>query len=196
MSEVVPPWWDRDVDDESGHLLRADVRESAHRVWKSVWAQARRLLGDAADAPELLESAVKAVSRYLDKNHAPLHASDPGGLLVLACYRSLRRLTRKRGRIELLGGSSELAEILRAPDWSHEVDRRLLLERLAAELNAKTRAILRLRISGHDWKEIARMLHMTATAARTSFWRDVRKAHLRFLRAPEAKNCAPKGDEG
>src|SRR3989442_259405 len=78
--EAVPRWWDRDVD-ESGHLLRADVRESAHRVWKSVCAQARCLLGDAADAPELLESAVKAVSRYLDKNDAPLHASDPGGLL-------------------------------------------------------------------------------------------------------------------
>src|SRR5712664_1074361 len=67
MSEAVPPWWDRDVDIESGQLLRADVRASAHRVWRSVCAHARRVLGDTTDAPELLEAAVKAVSRYLDK---------------------------------------------------------------------------------------------------------------------------------
>jgi DNA-directed RNA polymerase specialized sigma24 family protein len=194
MSEAVPPWWDRDVDNESGHLLRADVRAAAHRVWKSVCAQARRILGDATDAPELLESAVKSVSRYLDKNHAPLHSADPGGLLALACYRSMRRLRRKRGRIELVGGSSELAEILRAPDWSHEVDRRLFLEQLAGELSARTLGILRLRISGYDWKEIARMLHMNPPAARNSFWRDIRKAHLRLLRTPAAENYTPRGD--
>ena len=159
-SESVPLWWDRDVDNESGQLLRADVRESAHRVWKSVCAQARRILGDATDAPEVLEAAVKAVSRYLDKSHAPLHSADPGGVLVLACYRSMRRLRRKRGRIELIGGSGDLAEILRAPDWSHDVERRLFLQQLARELSTRTRAILRLRIAGYDWKEIARMLQM------------------------------------
>src|SRR5713226_9107727 len=98
MSEAVPPWWDRDVDDESGQILRADVRESAHRVWRSVCAQARRILGDAADAPELLESAIRKISVYLDKNNVPLHAADPGGLLVLATYRALKRLARRRGQ--------------------------------------------------------------------------------------------------
>src|ERR1700690_2448674 len=139
--EAVPRWWDRDVD-ESGQLLRVDVRESAHKIWTSVCAQARHILGDATDAPELLESAVKAVSRYLDGIHAPLHAADPGGLLVLAFQRSLRRLSRKRGRIELIGGGGDLADFLRAPDWHHEVDSCLLLEQLAAELGPRNRAIL------------------------------------------------------
>jgi DNA-binding NarL/FixJ family response regulator len=138
---------------------------------------------------------VKAVSRYLDKSHAPLHAADPGGLLVLACHRSMRRLNRKRGRIELIGGSGDLAEILRAPDWSHDVERRLFLQQLARELSTRTRAILRLRIAGYDWKEIARMLQMNPAAVRNSFWRDVRKAHLRLLRTPAAENYVPRGDE-
>ena len=195
MSEAVPQWWDRDVDNASGQILRADVRASAHRVWTSVCAQARRVLGDTTDAPDLIEAAVRAISRYLDKSHAPLHGADPGGLVVLACHRSMHRLSRKRGRIELVGGSSELGEMLRAPDWSHEVERRLFLERLARELSARTRTILRLRIAGNDWKQIARMLQMNPPAVRHSFWRDVRKAHLRLLRTPAAENHALRDDE-
>ena len=114
--EAVPRWWDRDVD-ESGQLLRVDVRESAHKIWTSVCAQARHILGDATDAPELLESAVKAVSRYLDGIHAPLHAADPGGLLVLAFQRSLRRLSRKSRRSSKKKRSGFVSAMRRNSTW-------------------------------------------------------------------------------
>jgi hypothetical protein len=60
-SETAPLWWDR-VDDESGRPLRGDARESARKVWPSVCAQVRRILGDVADAAELLESAIRKIS--------------------------------------------------------------------------------------------------------------------------------------
>lgn len=177
-------WWDR-VDDESGRPLRADVRESAQRVWPSVCAQAKRILGDVADAAELLELAVRTISKYLDKHNVPLHAAEPGGLLVLQTYRALKRRARRLGRC-LSVESSALAEVLRAPDWREEVDRRLFMERLGRELDDETIAILRLRLSGAGWNEIARVHHMKAATVRQSFWRNVRRAYLRLLSTPES----------
>jgi hypothetical protein len=177
------PWWDRESDEDTGRPFRPDVREAAHRVWKGVRLKAQEILGDPGDAAEVLESSVKSISRYLDKNNVPLHSADPGGLLTLACYRALRRLARRQWRIEFVGGSSELAEILRVPDWRDEIDRRLFLEELARELDMKNRGILRLKIAGYDWKEIASIVGMNASAVRQGFWRDVRKAHLRLLHA-------------
>ena len=185
-SERFPPWWDREIDEETGSTFRPDVREAANMLWKWVCIKAREILGDSTDAAEVLESSVKTISRYLDKNNVPLHTADPSGLLAVACYRRLRRLARRQRRIEFVGTSSELTEILRVPEWRDQIGRRLFLEELARELDLETRGILRLRIAGYDWKEIARMLRLSASALRQSFWRDVRKAHLRLLRAGHA----------
>jgi hypothetical protein len=180
-SEAEPRWWDAETDPQSGQTLRADVRESAHRVWKSACSEARRLLRDDADAPQLLESAVRTVSRYLDKRAVQLFSSDLDGLVFLAFHRSVTRLARQRRRIESVGGANEIAKLLRAPDWSEGVDSRLMLEQLARSLTALNRTILRLRISGHGWKEIGRIVEMTPAAARQAFWRELRKAYLSMM---------------
>ncbi len=185
-SERFLPWWYREIDEETGRPFRTDVREAAHRMWIWVCFRAQEILGDPSDAAEVLESSVKTISRYLDKNNVPFHSADPGGLLAVACYRALRRLARRRSRIELVGGSSELADILRVPDWRNGIDRRLFLEELARKLDDKNRGILRLRIAGYDWKEIARIFGLRAAAVRQGFWRDVRKVHLRLLRTGNA----------
>jgi hypothetical protein len=186
-SEPFLPWWDREIDEDTGRPYRPDVRQSAHRVWKVVSGKAQEILGDSSEAAEVLESSIKSISRYLDKNLVPLHSTDPDGLLTVACYRALRRLARRRRRLEFIGDSSELADILRIPDWRDEVDKRLFLQELARELDMKNRGILRLRIAGYDWKEIARILDKSASAVRQGFWRDVQKAHWRLLRAGNAK---------
>lgn len=180
-SNPLPLWWDRETDHETGKPLRADVREAAHRVWRWVSVKSREMLGDCSDAAEVLEASVTAICRYLDKKNVALNSVDPSALLAVACHRSLRRLARKRGRVELVGSTSELADMLGAPDWREETDRQLFLEELASEVDERARGILRLRMAGYDWNEIGRMIHMTATAVRTAFWRDIRKAHLRLL---------------
>ncbi len=55
------------------------------------------------------------------------------------------------------------------------------LEKLSHDLSHKTRAMLSLRTRGFDWKEIAEVLQMTDIAARTAFWREVRRARLKGL---------------
>jgi hypothetical protein len=181
FSKRLPLWWDRDTDEQTGGPLRPDVRAAAQRVWAWVGRKSNEILGDVSDAAEVLEAAVRAVSRYLDKRNVALDSSDPSGLLILASYRSLRRIAKRRRRIELIGSTSELTEMLRSPDWHKEIDGQLFLEELARELSPRTRGILRLRIAGYDWNEIARMTRVSSSNLRASFWRDVRRAHLCLL---------------
>ena len=183
-----PLWWDREIDEETGRAIRGDVREAGHRVWNTVCLKAQHILGDANDAPELLERAIKTISRYLDKHQAVPYSNDPAGLLVLAFHRSLYRLASRRNRIILLGDGTAVAEMLRAPDWRQATDHRLFLEELARELSNESRLILRLRIIGYDWKEIARMLGARLPVLRQRFWRDLRRAHLTLLRTKKLKS--------
>jgi hypothetical protein len=184
MFGLSPLWWDREIDDETGKAIRGDVREAGHRVWNSVCLKAQHILGDASDAPEVLERAIKTISRYLNKHNALPYSNDPGGLLVLACHRSLRRLAARRNRITLIGDGSKMAELLREREWpQEEMDRELFLEELARQLSNESRLILRLRIIGYDWKEIARMLGASSFLIRQRFWRDVRRAHFTLLRS-------------
>lgn len=56
------------------------------------------------------------------------------------------------------------------------LDLRLGLEKLGCHLSDKGLKMLGLRRRGFDWKEIAYALHMSETAARTAFWREIRRA--------------------
>lgn len=171
------PWWDRDCD-QFGNQIRSDVREAAHRVWKRVQYEVGVILGDTSEAAELLESAVAMVSVYLNRRNAPAH--DPSGLLVVAFHRLVRRLARRRGRIETKGGIGELAKMVQAPSWSDEVERRILLEEIICQLSRANQGIVRLRLRGHSWEQIARMLSTTAAAARRNLYRDLRRAAAQF----------------
>lgn len=176
----IPLWWDRELDERTGRELRPDVRQAGHKVWHWVCAKAQELLGDPNDAAEVLETSVKTVSRYLDARGVAHNSANHAGLVAVVSYRSLLRLATKR-RLKLIAPVSDLAKVLRGPDWRDEVERRLLIEELARELDPATRGLLRLRINGFDWKEIGRMVGLTPGAIRRKFWRDVRRAHLRLM---------------
>jgi DNA-directed RNA polymerase specialized sigma24 family protein len=180
-SSNTPPWWDREIDDR-GKPIRSDVREAAHRVWQQVCVVAENILGDSTDAPELFEKAVVAVSKYLSKQNADPH--DPSGLLIVAVHRLARRLARQRGRVQAIGGVSELSERLRAPDWTVQADRSIFLQELVIYLSPENQGILRLRMDDFEWEEIARMRRVAPVTLRSNFWRDVRRAHLKLLRKP------------
>jgi len=100
---------------------------------------------------------------------------------MCAFCRSLRRYATKLKRLQPVGGSAELSERRTAHNWSALVELWIDLEKLSRNVSHKTRAMLGLRFRGFDWKEIAGVLHMTDTAARTAFWREVRRARLKGL---------------
>ena len=176
--ESRPPWWDREFD-LAGRPIRPDVRTAAVKVWRTVCDVVEKIRGDCAEAQELLEKAVATVSIYLNKKNVGLH--DPGGLLVVAVHRAASRLSRRERVVQTVGGTSELSEILRAPDWLEAADRRLFLHKLVSELQPENRGILQLRIRGLEWQEIGRFLQVDSTLVRNRFWKDVRRAHLKLL---------------
>ena len=173
-------WWDRETDERTGRELRPDVRQAGHKVWQWVCSKAQELLGDPNDAADVLETSIKTVSRYLDNKSVAVHSADQSGLVAVVSYRSLLRLATKR-QLKLTASSSTLSKELRAPDWSDDINRKLLIEELARELDAGTRGLLRLRIKGFDWKEIGRMVGLSPELVRRRFWRDVRRAHLHLM---------------
>lgn len=175
-----PVWWDRERD-SAGRPIRADVRAAAHQIWDIACRRVQSLLGDASEAPELMENAVAQVSRYLDRTGAGPFTQNTTGILMCAFCRSLRRYALKLKRLQLVGGSAEFSEWRTTHNWSALVELWLDLEKLGSDVSHKTRFMLGLRARGFDWKEIAGVLHMTDTAARTAFWREVRRARLKGL---------------
>jgi DNA-directed RNA polymerase specialized sigma24 family protein len=170
-----PVWWDREVD-SSGRQIRADVRTAAHEVWPSACRQARSLLGDVSEAAELIEQSVAQVSQYLDRAKAEPFSQNTRGILMCAFCRALRRYAMKLNRLQLVGKSAELSERAFAPSWAALVNLRLDLEKLGCDLSDQSRKMFGLRSCGYEWKEIANRLHMSETAARAAFWREIRRA--------------------
>lgn len=180
-----PLWWDREFD-ASGNPIREDVRASAAAALNKVCDLVRKLLGDVEDAPQLLERSVDRVSKYLNNRKIAPH--DSTGLLLLDVYRQTQRIAKRRRRIEFVGGTSELSKLLGAPDWTEDLERRIFLEELVDFLSPWTAGIVRLRLEGLVWEEIAEMLAQDPSSMRKSFWRDVRKAYLRMLSSPSRQN--------
>jgi DNA-directed RNA polymerase specialized sigma24 family protein len=138
-----------------------------------------KIRGDSAEAQELLEEAVAAVSVYLNKKD--VGPGDACGLLVKAVDRAASRRSRRERVVQAVGGASELSELVRAPDWIEAADRRLFLQKLVSKLLPENRIILRLRIKDLGWEEIGEFLNVDASKARNRFWQDVRRAHLGLL---------------
>ena len=116
------------------------------------------------------------VSQYLERAKAEHFSQNTGGLLMCAFCRALRRYAVRLNRLRFSGTTAELPERVHAPSWAALVDLRLDLEKLGCDLSDKSREMLGLRRRGFEWKEIADALHMSETAARTAFWREIRRA--------------------
>jgi hypothetical protein len=129
-------------------------------------------VADNGPAAELMENTVAQVSRYLDRMGAPL-CSRKHGLVMLAFARALRRYAAKQSRLELLGGSAELASHARSGSWIAQANARLDLESMVRRLSDQNAEVLMLRAAGYQWKEIANLLATSVASLRTSFWREI-----------------------
>jgi DNA-directed RNA polymerase specialized sigma24 family protein len=178
LPKQLPSWWDREFD-ESRRPIRRDVRQAAIKIWSRVCAQVYKILGDFAEAPELLERSVEKVSLYLDKISEP--PTEPSGLLFVAVYRLARRLARRRHRVEAVGNLSDLPDRPAAADLEKRLQRQIFVDELLAELRPESQGALRLRLQGFSWEEIGDMFQIDPATLQKRFWRDVRRAHLHLL---------------
>ncbi len=174
-------WWDREVD-SVGKPIRDDVRLAAHEIWEEARRRAQALVADEALAADVMECSVMQVSRYLDRQAAPLCSRKMHGLLMLAFSRALQRRAAKLNRVESVGGTSELSN--RAVDqvWSRQVEARLDLDNIVRKLSQRSGTVLALRSAGYDWKEIAQLLATSVAKVRNSFWREMEKGRRTLRR--------------
>lgn len=166
-------WWDRDVD-RAGRPIRPDVRLAGHEIWGQACQRTQVLLADQSAAAELMENTVAQVSRYLDRIDAPLSTRKHGLLLVAFC-RALRRYAARSCRLELVGGSDELASHTADHAWVRQVNARLDFEKIVRQLSQRNAAVLTLRAAEYEWREIAHLFGVSVAAIRNSFWREIEK---------------------
>ena len=160
--------------------MRPDVREAARRVWPYLLRVAKEVLRDAeGDAPAIFESVIESVSLYLNENNSPPH--DPGGLLTVAFRHELYRKKKKEKKVVNISDIADLRHWLGSDDPASELDQRILFEEVVARLRAENQGIMRLRIAGYGWNEIAAMLRVPSSTIRSDFWRDVRRAYAEIL---------------
>jgi DNA-directed RNA polymerase specialized sigma24 family protein len=182
-----PLWWDRDAD-ESGVPIRTDVREAAHAIWQEACHRTRVVLGDAGDAPELMEAAVHHISRHLNRRGEAMPSSaNVASLLMLHFCQELRRLAGRLARIRPVGTTADIEERAVSPVWMEKVERWIDFQKLLPHLSERSRKIFRLRLLDHDWKQIGKLLGIAPSTARNAFWEDLRQAQAKRERKNHSK---------
>ena len=173
-SETTLVWWDREAD-SAGRPIRTDVRLAAHEIWREARRRAQTLLADQALAAEVMECCVAQVSRYLDRQAAPLCSRRMHGLLMLAFSRALQRRAAKLYRVESVGGTSDLSNHAVDQGWSRQVEARVDLDNVVRRLSERSSTILALRYAGYDWREIAQLHGASVAVVRNNFWREIKE---------------------
>lgn len=179
-------WWDREVD-STGNLIREDVRAAGHDVWKQACLRTRAMLGDSSAAADLMECAVAQVSRYLDRRG--IRPSQIHGLLLTAFCRGLRRYASKLQRLEFVGGVAELSSRTIDNSWCNRIHTTLDLQNILKQLSAHNAAVLKLKIEGFNWNQIAACFDTSVPAIRNSFWREIAK--LTIAKRSRRENAVP-----
>src|SRR5438046_1644512 len=129
ISGTPPKWWDRDLDD-SGKVIRADVRAAAHKIWSKALKRTQDALGDSWYAAELMEETVARISEYLDGRPQEPSAEEVSHLLLLAFSSRLWRYAERSRKLELAGCASELPDLAELPQWPDEISRKADLEKI------------------------------------------------------------------
>jgi DNA-directed RNA polymerase specialized sigma24 family protein len=176
MQTVVgPKWWDREFDDQ-GRSIRSDVRLAAHEIWDKACRRTIAVLGDEAEAAELMESTVMRVSEFLDRKADPAQTDKVPGLLMVSFCRELNRLAARLRRLETAGSAIDLEGEKEDWSWWEKVGRELDKEKILAKLSLTHRHIWFLRDQGYDWSEIARRMQTSAASLKSGYWRALQKA--------------------
>ncbi len=190
--EYGPLWWDREVDD-SGKQIRDDVRRAAHELWPTCCTHVATTLGDPADAPELMESAVAHISRYLTRHNAAPFYPQARSLLSLHFCQELKRQAGRRSRVQSVGLTIELEALVPAASacssWVEELDIWLDLEKLHNQISDRSWIIFAMRYLGHDWPEIAEKSGIAVSTAKNHFHDDFKQAWAELHSAIKSVRC-------
>jgi DNA-directed RNA polymerase specialized sigma24 family protein len=190
----VPPFWMKSTDDH-GRPLDERVVEAARRLWRWAYFQVETRLHDAPAAAELLEETAEDVSARLQTH--PEVARNLTGYLITSFSNRLISQFLKNDRLVYEGLLRELEERhrLTAPDWVQTADARLTLAILLMNMRHDTRHIFHYRLLDFSWSEIGKRTGLSAKAAKSRFYYEVRKAYEQMVNAAVKRDGEKESDE-
>ncbi len=167
---------------DNDHMLLAAARSGDHRSFERlvrnhqarVFSLALRMLGNRADAEDVLQETFIALYKNLDRFQERSKLSTY--LYRLAANFSLMKLRQAKAggaRIEPLDAGAEIASTLPTPlERAEAADLRKQLERSLMGLAAAERAVVVLRdVQGIDGREVARVLGISLPAMKSRLHR-------------------------
>lgn len=177
------PFWNREID-RNGRAIRADVRCAAQLVWQKALQMTESILGDAAEAAEILESCVARVSRKMDERMQDQFTQRTCALLLVAFRNALRSCARKRRRLQCIGDATAFDGQRADFTWESDMRLKLDLTNFVRQLSPRSRVILGLRRAGYEWREVAGLLGVTIPCAKNAFWREIKQLQAKLAKAP------------
>jgi DNA-directed RNA polymerase specialized sigma24 family protein len=179
-------FWEH-VTDSQGGVLREDVRHAANDIWNNVCVTTRAVLGDDAEAAEILERCLARVSRYLDAHGAAMFAQNVNALLFVSFRRELWSVRNRRKTPVAITECNHLADVT----WPETIDSQLDFENLVRQLSDRSQIALNLRRAGYAWKEVAALLGTTVPEIKSSFWREVVRLKSKFMTSIDVAKVRP-----
>ena len=178
--EHLPPFWIF-AKDSRGRPLDPRVKEVAEQLWRFAYRLVDTELHDSASAAEIVEKVASEVSSRL--RDQPSIDENLKGYFMTAFRRRVRHQLMREHRFAYEGLVSELElnHHLTGPDFKQMIEQSLCLEVIIDLLPHEARHMLHLRILEFSWKEIGNRLGTSAKQARSRFYYELEKVHLKLL---------------
>jgi hypothetical protein len=132
------------------------------------------------------EVAVKVSIRLQQEERVADHLR---GYLIRSFVRRVNAAVRKDRRLQCRGLARDLESILSpvAPEWVRDIEERLVIDAIAACLDADAQRMLNFRRLGFSWKLIAKQFGNSENQVRQAFYYQLRQAAWALFGLPDRK---------
>ena len=177
------PFWMAGID-RKGKPIPQVLLDAAEQVWPRVLYLAERELKDTAVAAEILEAAVRVVSRQMDRKGPEDRILDTDSYLYWTAARILCRRLKRHQMIQMIADLEEAAVPKRGSHWNRvtKAEKTTLVNEVMRFMDTRTRRIFLLRVKNYTWAEIGEKLGLTETNAAVQFSHGINQARQRILK--------------
>lgn len=178
--DCIPPFWIRPTD-RRGRTLDERVLTASRRLWRWAYSYVDMELHDAPCAAELLEEVALEVSARLQVE--PKVARNLAGYLITAFHHRVLSQLLKNNRLVYEGLLRELEQNhqLAAPDWTQQLEAKLVLKFLVSFLPHPVQHMLHYRMLDFSWDEIGKRMGLSAKQAKSRFYRGLQKGYKKLI---------------
>jgi len=150
-------------------------RRACALAWPYAVYRAKRYHGDPDFAYDLMDEAVQNAERYYERSNRQRTALQ----LAYRIISVVKRISRQRSsRSEMAVGTlSELELLAQSFAEKCEIEQDALINQILHRMNPRTRQIVRWRLAGHTWRQIADEIG----ADHITIWRQTKREILGLL---------------